>query len=73
MEAALAARREKKYGAGCRTRTGDLMITNQLLYQLSQAGASRRINISPPAGIYKPGREKSPRRGKPAGGTGICR
>lgn len=29
---------ESKIGAGCRTRTGDLMITNQLRYQLSQAG-----------------------------------
>ncbi len=26
-------------GAGTRTRTADLMITNQLLYQLSYAGA----------------------------------
>ena len=28
------------YGAGERTRTADLLITNQLLYQLSYAGQS---------------------------------
>jgi hypothetical protein len=25
----------RKHGAGCRSRTNDLLITNQLLYQLS--------------------------------------
>jgi hypothetical protein len=30
-------------GAGNRARTDDLLITNQLLYQLSYAGADRRI------------------------------
>ena len=29
------AERAKQDGAGCLTRTGDLLITNQLLYQLS--------------------------------------
>ena len=33
LEAKRASRSEN--GAGCQTRTGDLMITNQLLYQLS--------------------------------------
>ena len=28
----------KEFGAGSRTRTDDLLITNQLLYQLSYAG-----------------------------------
>ena len=28
----------KHFGAGARTRTADLLITNQLLYQLSYAG-----------------------------------
>ena len=28
----------RKYGAGTRNRTTDLLITNQLLYQLSYAG-----------------------------------
>ena len=28
----------KEFGAGARTRTEDLLITNQLLYQLSYAG-----------------------------------
>ena len=37
------------YGAGSRTRTGDLLITNQLLYQLSYPGArgGLKINLSP--------------------------
>src|SRR5687768_1474516 len=35
---------EEKFGAGDRTRTDDLLITNQLLYQLSYAGL-RRANI----------------------------
>ena len=30
-----------EYGAGTRSRTRDLMITNQLLYQLSYAGMAR--------------------------------
>ena len=29
---------ESRYGAGSRNRTRDLLITNQLLYQLSYAG-----------------------------------
>lgn len=35
-----AARKTKseEFGAGARTRTADLLITNQLLYQLSYAG-----------------------------------
>ena len=32
-----------KAGAGSRIRTDDLLITNQLLYQLSYAGKMRRI------------------------------
>ena len=31
------------FGAGTRIRTGDLLITNQLLYQLSYAGAGLRF------------------------------
>ncbi len=31
-------------GAGERTRTADLLITNQLLYQLSYAGQRRRFS-----------------------------
>ena len=31
------------YGAGSRTRTGDLLITNQLLYQLSYPGENTRM------------------------------
>ena len=32
----------QKIGAGERTRTADLLITNQLLYQLSYAGREKR-------------------------------
>ncbi len=32
----------RKDGAGSRTRTNDLLITNQLLYQLSYTGVSQR-------------------------------
>ena len=32
-------------GAGERTRTADLLITNQLLYQLSYAGQSKNIQL----------------------------
>ena len=32
-----------KSGAGGPTRTGDLLITNQLLYQLSYAGLARTL------------------------------
>ena len=36
-------------GAGCRNRTNDLLITNQLLYQLSYTGEIARFskNTSP--------------------------
>ncbi len=30
------------YGAGAQTRTADLLITNQLLYQLSYTGVGRK-------------------------------
>ena len=33
------------YGAGRRTRTPDLLITNQLLYQLSYTGGSNRTRL----------------------------
>ena len=33
------------YGAGRRTRTPDLLITNQLLYQLSYTGSSNRTRL----------------------------
>jgi hypothetical protein len=33
----------RKDGAGTRTRTEDLLITNQLLYQLSYAGQARDV------------------------------
>ena len=36
-------------GASDRIRTGDLMITNQLLYQLSYAGVSKGAEITRPA------------------------
>ncbi len=32
----------RRFGAGTRTRTEDLLITNQLLYQLSYAGQAGR-------------------------------
>ena len=35
----------RKFGAGGRTRTDDLLITNQLLYQLSYAGEAGRRSI----------------------------
>jgi hypothetical protein len=38
-----SARLTKKIGAGDGTRTRDLLITNQLLYQLSYAGRQQRI------------------------------
>ena len=34
-----------RFGAGRRTRTPDLLITNQLLYQLSYTGVSNRTRI----------------------------
>ena len=34
----------KDFGAGSRTRTDDLLITNQLLYQLSYAGQAGMAN-----------------------------
>ena len=34
----------EKFGAGTRNRTTDLLITNQLLYQLSYAGFILYIN-----------------------------
>ena len=34
---------EVEYGAGTRIRTVDLLITSQLLYQLSYAGVVKRI------------------------------
>ena len=34
----------KEFGAGGRTRTDDLLITNQLLYQLSYAGQAGMAN-----------------------------
>ena len=33
----------KKNGAGDRNRTDDLLITNQLLYQLSYTGSGRQV------------------------------
>ncbi len=36
------------FGAGGRTRTDDLLITNQLLYQLSYAGRQERVCRSRP-------------------------
>ena len=42
----------KDFGAGEWTRTIDLLITNQLLYQLSYAGVGERIilaDFNPPA------------------------
>ena len=36
---------ENKNGAGGRTRTPDLLITNQLLYQLSYTGGSNRTRL----------------------------
>ncbi len=38
-----ACRSKRNRGAGGRTRTGDLLITNQLLYQLSHTSASSGI------------------------------
>jgi hypothetical protein len=35
-----------KTGAGKRARTADLLITNQLLYQLSYAGLRRELKLS---------------------------
>ena len=53
-------------GARKRSRTADLLITNQLLYQLSYPGVRRAINandrgLSSPAG-----------RGNRAGGGSLC-
>ena len=42
----------KRNGAGGRTRTPDLLITNQLLYQLSYTSISQRSNIIPKKTIY---------------------
>ena len=41
-------------GAGERTRTSDLLITNQLLYQLSYASQQRRVKLGPPAHLVNP-------------------
>ena len=41
-----------KKEAGGRTRTPDLLITNQLLYQLSYTSISQRSNIIPKKTIY---------------------
>ena len=38
-----------KAGAGERTRTADLLITNQLLYQLSYAGLLVKLEASDPS------------------------
>ena len=40
-------------GAGGRTRTPDLLITNQLLYQLSYTSVERSINISQKDSLVK--------------------
>ena len=40
-------------GAGGRTRTPDLLITNQLLYQLSYTSVERSINISQKNAVVK--------------------
>jgi hypothetical protein len=34
---------KQSFGAGSRNRTRDLLITNQLLYQLSYAGMERAV------------------------------
>ena len=39
----ILCRKEFKEGAGNRIRTDDLLITNQLLYQLSYAGEGRCV------------------------------
>ena len=36
----------REFGAGKRARTADLLITNQLLYQLSYAGLRRDLKLS---------------------------
>ena len=41
-------------GAGERTRTSDLLITNQLLYQLSYASPQRRVKLGPPTRLVNP-------------------
>ncbi len=38
------------YGAGERSRTSDLLITNQLLYQLSYTGMEKRLGMRPREG-----------------------
>ena len=44
-----------KSGAGTRTRTEDLLITNQLLYQLSYAGkAGRTTDVSTASPLVLP-------------------
>ncbi len=43
MKKNYACRNKRNRGAGGRTRTGDLLITNQLLYQLSHTSASSGI------------------------------
>jgi hypothetical protein len=45
LKGRLSAASETLYftGAGARTRTADLLITNQLLYQLSYAGPRARL------------------------------
>ena len=55
-------------GAGAQTRTEDLLITNQLLYQLSyagKAGRTRNVNtaqrrVPPAGGVVDPGAARLP-------------
>ena len=44
-------------GAGRRIRTDDLLITNQLLYQLSYTGEKGRATLMQAGGSDKPGEE----------------
>ena len=55
----LEARRVRETGAGSRNRTRDLLITNQLLYQLSYAGKALRIIAQHTAQLSYAGTGKS--------------
>ena len=54
-----ATPRQKKAGANKGTRTLDLLITNQLLYQLSYIGASALIIIAKVGAFVQPFFEKA--------------
>ena len=65
-----------KNGAGTRSRTRDLLITNQLLYQLSYAGTYWVFRRHPWRGcgaLPSTGRDVLSRRSPDRSGASVCR